>query len=90
MKINGLDFFCTCSACPEQYDVTDENGNMVGYVRLRWGGLSCEYPWVGGEVIYTASIGDGWTGCFESEHQRTRHLTKVAKAIRKKLNTEVR
>lgn len=44
MKIKGLQFIQTCGACPEQYDVLDKSGNTVGYVRLRWGGLTCEYP----------------------------------------------
>jgi hypothetical protein len=27
----------TCPACPEQYDVKDESGKAVGYLRLRHG-----------------------------------------------------
>ena len=82
MRIKGLDFKCTCSACPEQYDVFDNNENIVGYVRLRWGGLTCEYPDVGGECIYNVSIGgDGWTGCFDSKEQRMHHLNNIADKI---------
>lgn len=33
----SLKFVKTCSACPEQYDVFDSDGNEVGYVRLRHG-----------------------------------------------------
>lgn len=87
MKIKGLDFKCTCSICPEQYDVFDDNGNIVGYVRLRWGYLTCEYPDVGGEYIYDASIsGDGWTGCFDSEEQRMMYLSDIADKILEKIN----
>ena len=81
MEIKGLNFNCTCGACPEQYDVFDDNGYIVGYVRLRWGVLTCEYPNVGGKCIYHASIGDGWTGCFENEEQRMEHLSNIADKI---------
>ena len=87
MNIKGLDFRCTCSACPEQYDVYDDN-NIVGYVRLRWGRLSCEYPDVGGEEIYYASVGDGWDGCFKNDSQRRMYLTKIADEIIKKIGKE--
>lgn len=85
MEIKGLNFVMTCSACPEQYDVFDKNGRMVGYVRLRWGGLTCEYPDVGGEYIYTAVIGDGYTGEFENQEQREHHLNAIADKIIKKM-----
>lgn len=81
MNIKGLEFENCGTFCPEQYDVWDENGNMVGYVRLRWGGLTCEYPDVGGEYIYHASIGDGWTGGFEDDEQRMFHLNAIANKI---------
>lgn len=86
MKINSLDFECTCFACPEQYDVYDSDGTQVGYVRLRWGWLRCEYPEVFGETIYEASIGDGYTGCFENEEQRMYHLKNIADKILEKIN----
>ena len=84
--INDLDFVQTSAACPEQYDVFDIENQIVGYVRLRWGGLTCEYPDCGGELIYEASIGDGWTGCFKSEEQRQEHLRNIADAILKHIN----
>ena len=34
----------TCFACPEQYDATDEEGNQVGYLRLRHGRFSVSCP----------------------------------------------
>ena len=86
MNIKGLTFKCTCCACPEQYDVFDDNNNIVGYVRLRWGGLSCEYPDVGGKKIYYASVGDGWCGNFENESQRMRHLNNIADKIIEAIN----
>lgn len=85
MNIKGLNFVKTCNACPEQYDVYDKDHNIVGYVRLRWGGLSCEYPYVFGEEIYSASIGDGWTGCFEKQEDRDYHLNAIANRILDKI-----
>lgn len=81
IEISGLIFKQTCCACPEQYDVFDSCGRMVGYVRLRWGGLTCEYPDVGGEVIYVAYFGDGFMGTFENDEQRMYHLNEIANRI---------
>ena len=87
MTIKGLSFIKTCFACPEQYDV-EYNGKQVGYIRLRWGGLTVAYPDVGGEIIYETSIGDGWTGEFESEKQRQYHLDLIADRILKEIQKE--
>ena len=84
--IKGLTFHRTCSCSPEQYDVFDNNNN-VGYIRLRWGELTCEYPDVGGEEIYHAEIGDEWTGMFENDIQRQLHLLDIAEKILEKINT---
>ena len=43
VTIDGLRFLQTCIACPEQYDVFVEDGELVGYVRLRHGRLRAEY-----------------------------------------------
>lgn len=85
MIIKGLNFIKTCSASPEQYDVKDEQGNMVGYVRLRFGGLTCEYPDVCGQIIYSAYFDDEWMGCFENEEQRKRYLEITADKIIEKI-----
>ena len=84
MEIKGLFFQDTCSACPEQYDVY-KDGQLVGYVRLRWGGLSCEYPYILGERIYTHAFDDGYMGCFESDEQRQFYLSEIADSINKRL-----
>lgn len=81
MLIGNYNFVCTCEGCPEQYDVFDKDGNQVGYVRLRWGGLTAQCPDVGGIYIYSTGIGGGWTGCFQSDDQRMTHLTKIASRI---------
>lgn len=81
MKIGDYEFVCTCSACPEQYDVFDKDGNQVGYVRLRWGSLYAECPYVGGTEVYRSGVGDNWGGCFKDDKQRRIHLNRIAKRI---------
>ncbi len=79
MQINGLNFVMTCGACPEQYDVF-RGENEVGYVRLRWGHLSCDAPY--GTTVFDAQIDEGgWRGLFESPEEREKWLTKCAKEI---------
>lgn len=77
--VNGLNFVETCHACPEQYDVFDDHGNLVGYVRLRHGGLYAECPYCGGEMVYEAyPEGDG---CFIDEMERSFHLNAISEKI---------
>lgn len=54
--ISGIKFKLTCLGCPEQYDcyVDGSDDNLVGYVRLRWGRLTCTFPDVEGEDIFHA------------------------------------
>lgn len=69
----------TCSACPEQYDAFFE-GNKVGYVRLRHGHFTVQYPDERGEVVYEANPkGDG---IFES-NERPVYLETAQRAIYK-------
>jgi len=72
----------TCGACPEQYDVFDEEtGEKVGYFRLRHGCFTAEYPDCGGEAVYSANTnGDG---CF-TDDERDYHLSRALEAIRLK------
>ena len=84
MNIKGLEFICTCGACPEQYDVF-KDGKQVAYVRLRWGHLFCEYPDVFGECIYDYSFGDAFLGHFPDEEERKYHLDKIADKILEKI-----
>lgn len=78
MNIKGLKFIQTCQASPEQYDVEDCEGIKVGYVRLRWGQLTCEYPDAFGEVIYCMDLGNLMQGCFDNYEQREYYLNEVA------------
>lgn len=47
MIIKGLNFIETYTVCSEQYNVKDEQGNMIGYVRFRYVELTCEHLDVG-------------------------------------------
>ncbi|QIG69178.1 hypothetical protein EVB78_144 [Rhizobium phage RHph_N1_15] len=67
----------TCGACPEQYDafLGDE---QVGYLRLRHGHFSVDYPDVGEDTIFDgAPKGDG---IFEDD-EREEWLDKAKAAI---------
>lgn len=49
----------TCFACPEQYDVF-EGDEQMGYLRLRHGDFTAEYPDCGGTLVFEACPeGDG-------------------------------
>ena len=82
MNINGYELTQTCGACPEQYDVT-KGGIQVGYLRLRHGYFSVEYPDCGGKEVYSAQPkGDG---IFESE-ERAFYLHNAIAAIDAEIN----
>ena len=83
--INGLEFKLTCWACPEQYDVYREDG-QVAYVRLRYGRLTVYTPDVGGILVYEHHFTDGddhyeYLGEFPNEGARTYHLNKIAEIL---------
>lgn len=70
----------TCFACPEQYDLEDDDGNCVAYFRLRHGSFTVDCPDYGGVRVYMASPkGDG---IFE-EDERNHYLNEAFKAIAK-------
>lgn len=77
--IAGYRLICTCGACPEQYDVFDDNnGKKVGYLRLRHGYFRADYPDCGGETVYEADTkGDG---IFDDD-ERTPHLSAAVAAL---------
>jgi hypothetical protein len=78
-EIDGLKLVCTCSACPEQYDVFDGE-RQVGYLRLRHGDFRADCPDCGGETVYESEPqGDG---TFD-DNERVTELTNAVKAIRK-------
>lgn len=70
----------TCTACPEQYEVLDGQGNEVAYLRLRHGHYTVSVPDVGGEVIYEAfPQGDGM---FDDD-ERLKYLEESVNHIQK-------
>ena len=76
-EIFGCKLVLTCSACPEQYDVF-YFGEQIGYLRLRHGNFSADYPDVGGRQVYAAHPqGDGM---FEPQ-ERLYQLTKAVQAL---------
>lgn len=65
----NLRFEQTCGACPEQYDVFDDEGKQVAYVRLRWGRLRVDVPDCGVETILSHQFDDPWKGCFNLDER---------------------
>ena len=86
MLILGLDFRPTSFACPEQYDVHDDQGNQVGYVRLRRGHLDAQYPYSGGTTVYSRDFDDCNDGMFDNETDRQMHLTQIAIILYARIN----
>ena len=76
-------FLNTCYASPEQYDVYRANGELCGYVRLRWGSLRADYLNIDGDTIYLHEFEDSYKGCFDSEEERNKYLTEICKSYKK-------
>ena len=76
-----LDIECTCSACPEQYEIwdsNDENYPQIGYFRLRGGQFTVECPDAGGELVYKACP----NGCmFFEDEEREKYLREAVVAV---------
>ena len=78
IEILGLRLQQTCFACPEQYDVYDQEGNQVAYFRLRHGRFTAESPDCGGKLVYMAHPnGDG----IFYDDERMSYLTQAVKAV---------
>ena len=82
----GLRFDQTCGACPEQYDVYDDD-RLVGYARLRHGHLRGEYLDSDGvwKPIYQWTFSEPHKGLFTSQEEREVHLADIALQIQTKL-----
>lgn len=75
----GLDLVQTCGACPEQYDVTYKY-KEAGYLRLRHGFFTVQYPDASGKIIYSAEPeGDGIFRDDERDYYLT--MAKMALAL---------
>lgn len=78
LTIKDIELVQTCGACPEQYDAY-YNDKQVGYLRLRHGCFSVDYPDAGGEQIYYTEMVDG-DGCLDYE-EREYYLNEAKQAI---------
>jgi hypothetical protein len=77
-EISGYKLVCTCRACPEQYDVFEQDGKKVGYLRLRHGTFRADAPSCGGDTVYSSMPrGDG---IFDDD-EREKELTNAVEAI---------
>ena len=63
----GLTVTLTCRGAPEQYEVA-KDGVASGYIRVRWGGMSVDYPDAAGEELYDGPV-DGFAGFTEHERE---------------------
>jgi hypothetical protein len=78
IMIHGYRLQQTCGACPEQYDVYDDLGQQVAYLRLRHGRFRANVPDVGGDEVYSSyPKGDG---LFYDE-ERVQELTNAIMAV---------
>lgn len=85
--INGYKLVMTCGACPEQYDVFDENGKQVAYFRLRHGVFRAECPDVFGERVYRSNPkGDGIFMQDERMSELTAAIEKVDEWVKRNQN----
>lgn len=84
-EIEGFKLVNTCYACPEQYDVF-KGERQVGYLRLRHGFFTADYPDVGGREVYGAQPeGDG---LFANAQERETHLRYAIAAIHDAMKAE--
>lgn len=86
----GLTLEEVSSACPEQYDVFDSDGSTVGYLRLRYGMFSVEYPNVFGDLLLNVEVGDCYAGRFYSDFERTQYLNKAKLCIANRIYEDER
>lgn len=89
MIIQKLNFIETCGSCPEQYNVF-KGGRQVGYVRLRRGTVTCDFPDCRGDTIYSHSFEDKWKSSFEDSEERDTYIDRIATAIHAALAQEKR
>jgi len=79
-ELETLKLIQTCEACPEQYDVEDNDGNTIGYIRLRWGRFRVICPNIEGETVLEHQFSHSF-GMFDA-HERDIWIDKALKAIK--------
>ena len=81
---NIIEFEQTCDFCPEQYWAR-KGAHIIGYIRLRWGHLTCDYLPTGKlsnndirviDHIFKETPKDEYKGEFSSDEERKFWLEK--------------
>ena len=70
----------TCRRMPEQYGAY-EGEQVVGYVRLRYGFFSVEFPDVGGTEVFRHQFPEPMKGEFDTEEERKEYLGYAERAL---------
>ena len=61
----------------------DGDEYVIAYVRVCYGMVTCEYPEIGGRLVYSERISDDErNGHFASREQKIHCLTKVSEVLR--------
>lgn len=80
----------TCMCCPEQY-WAHTGSKTIGYIRLRWGHLTCDYlpdskPQLSDKdirVVDHVFPNDEYKGAFDTEEERQHWLEQCKEALMK-------
>lgn len=81
----------TCECCPEQY-WAKKGSHIIGYIRLRWGHLTCDYLPKGYLTDNDIRVcdkffnEDKFKGSFDTEEEREYWLGKCKEALLNKYN----
>jgi hypothetical protein len=84
----------TCGCCPEQYWAY-KGSHIIGYIRLRWGYLTCDYLPKGKltdndirvyDKTFNERTNDNFKGSFDTEEEREYWLNKCKEALLNKYN----
>lgn len=79
----------TCECCPEQYWAY-KGSHIIGYIRLRWGRLTCDYLPNGRlthndirvlNKAFNERANDKYKGSFDTEEEREYWLSKCKEAL---------
>lgn len=83
----GYKLHRTSIACPEQYDILDQNDIQTAYFRLRHGRFYASCPDIGGEIVYDVHPkGDGIFDKDERDMHLGAAILAVDRWVNKKLN----
>ena len=84
----------TCKCCPEQYWAY-KGSHIIGYIRLRWGHLTCDYLPTGRltgndirviDKVFNERADNEYKGSFDTEEEREYWLNKCKEALFNKYN----